>query len=1154
MSDQGLIKQDAFFSEGRIPSFPAILRLLAPAVLIAGISVAAGQVHYLLFHALAEVFSIVIALTALVVASTSRRFTRNHFTVYVAVAIGWCAALDMIHTVSYKGMNLLPQADANMPTQFWIAARFLQALALLSSPLFLRRAIRIDALQLGCGLVALGAAVWVFSGHFPVMFVEGQGLTPFKIYAEYVIIALLGATGVLYWRDRRLMSSSLFLSMQLALVAMILSEFAFTRYANVYGLSNELGHVFKIFAYWFVYLALVQSTLREPFSMLSRTASTYDAVPDPAIVIHQDGLIHQANQAAAAYAGMKTEELIGQSSHAIFHASAVPAGDCPVCARLASGESRFLVEIDRGGAAGIVECQIAPFLIEDRERSYVQVVRDITDEKQLLAERELLVHDLGERIKELRCQYAISNILEKADIGVPSLLAQVVDVLPAGFLFPEHARAAFVSDWGTFGSQGAEHAKHCLAHDLYVNQRSVGSLKVFYSAEVAQDNDPFLSEERELLRTAALRVGQAIERIQAGVQVKRLTYLYDMLSATNRAIVRCRNSDELLARVFDTLIQQSAFPLLFVAISDAGKMPFRIVHAHGIDAAALEELHAVLADPQSTFGLAFSEETSKGKVYSIGMQTLDSHNRWHDYLRRHEITERAILPIMREGRLFGVMGLYAQGPGAFDQAQLNLLHEMAEDLEFALNSMAQSERRRMAEERAEMSEFRFREVFEASPTPMQIQSLSTGTMRAVNRAHTEWLGYALKDIDTLERWLTLAYTDPVVRESLRKSWLESVAEAKKSGSIIRSPELILHGKDGRERIAIGTMTVVGDDAIVTWEDLTDIRRSEQALRQSEQHFRTMIEQTVMGIFVRRDNRFVYVNPRFCEMAGRSKEELLGHEIWQFTGQDADNIARIRAAWARLQAGERSLHYNVSLLLKSGESRELALHANPVNWDDGQPATIVMAEDVTERKQTEAKLADYVKQLEASMRGTLQAVSNMIDQRDPYTAGHERRVGLIAGAIGREMGWPEERCSRMELVGLVHDIGKISVPAEILTKPGRLTDLEMRLVREHAQIGYEILQDIPFPFPVADIIRQHHERLDGSGYPQGLKGDAILPEAKVLAVADVIESISSHRPYRPARGLDAALDELERGRDTHYDPAVIDAFSRLLHDKGYTLPQ
>lgn len=667
-----------------------------------------------------------------------------------------------------------------------------------------------------------------------------------------------------------------------------------------------------------------------------------------------------------------------------------------------------------------------------------------------------------------------------------------------------------------------------------------------------QETDPFLPEERELLRTAALRVGQAIERIQAGVQVKRLTYLYDMLSATNRAIVRCRSNDELLARVFDALVQHSAFPMLFIATSDAGNMPFHVVHAHGIDIAELDELHAVLADPQSRFGQQLNE-VRNGKVIWIRVDMSDPHPEWSDYLGEHGISERAVLPIMCEGQLFGIVALYAKEAGAFDQAELNLLHEMAEDLEFALNGIAQNQRRRLAEERAAMSEMRFSEVFENSPTPMQITSLTTREMRAINHAHEMFLGYALEDIRAEQHWLESVFADPALREAAQVSWQQAIETARASGETTHSPELRLRCKDGSERLATGSMTFVGDDAIIAWTDLTEIRRSEQALRESEQHFRTMIEQTVLGIYVRRDGRFVYVNPRYCEMVGWSREELLGQEGLRFTTQDPENLKRIHDAWDRLEAGENSVHYNVSWRCKSGEIRELALHTSNILWDDA-PAAIVVAEDVTERQQAQAKIASYVKQLEASMRGTLQAVSNMIDQRDPYTAGHERRVGLIAGAIAREMGWPEERCDMLELVGLVHDIGKIGVPAEILTKPGRLTDLEMRLVREHAQTGYEILKDVPFPFPVADIIRQHHERLDGSGYPQGLQGDAILPEAKVLAVADVIESIATHRPYRPARGLDAALDELELGRGTHYDPDVIDAFSRLLRDKGYTLPQ
>jgi len=143
---------------------------------------------------------------------------------------------------------------------------------------------------------------------------------------------------------------------------------------------------------------------------------------------------------------------------------------------------------------------------------------------------------------------------------------------------------------------------------------------------------------------------------------------------------------------------------------------------------------------------------------------------------------------------------------------------------------------------------------------------------------------------------------------------------------------------------------------------------------------------------------------------------------------------------------------------------------------------------------------------------------------------------------------------MEMVGLVHDIGKIAVPSEILTKPTRLSSIEMRLVQEHAQAGYDILKNVPFDAPVAEIVRQHHERMDGSGYPRGLQGDDILPEARVLAVADVLESMAAHRPYRPALGLDVALKELLQNQGRLYDPAVVDATARLIRDKGYVLPQ
>ncbi|MBI3532854.1 MAG: HD domain-containing protein [Burkholderiales bacterium] len=183
-------------------------------------------------------------------------------------------------------------------------------------------------------------------------------------------------------------------------------------------------------------------------------------------------------------------------------------------------------------------------------------------------------------------------------------------------------------------------------------------------------------------------------------------------------------------------------------------------------------------------------------------------------------------------------------------------------------------------------------------------------------------------------------------------------------------------------------------------------------------------------------------------------------------------------------------------------------------------------------------------LRQSLEDSIKAIASTVEMRDPYTAGHQRRVGQLAAAIARELGLPENTIRGLELAASIHDLGKISVPAEILAKPSKLTTIETMLLKNHAQAGYDILKDIKFPWPIATMVWQHHERMDGSGYPQGLKGDAILLESRILAVADVVEAMASHRPYRAALGVDTALKELEQGRGTIYDATVVDACLRL----------
>lgn len=195
----------------------------------------------------------------------------------------------------------------------------------------------------------------------------------------------------------------------------------------------------------------------------------------------------------------------------------------------------------------------------------------------------------------------------------------------------------------------------------------------------------------------------------------------------------------------------------------------------------------------------------------------------------------------------------------------------------------------------------------------------------------------------------------------------------------------------------------------------------------------------------------------------------------------------------------------------------------------------------------------LEQLRDNMEDTIAAIATTLEMRDPYTAGHERRVAALAAAIAREMGFDEERAQGIHFGALIHDVGKIGIPAEILSKPRRLTPVEFELIKEHAQSGYDILKGIRFPWPVATMVLQHHERLDGSGYPNGARGDEILLESRILAVADVVEAMSSHRPYRPAVGLELALEHLRNTRGTQFDPDVVDACLRLFHSGAFDFP-
>ena len=330
------------------------------------------------------------------------------------------------------------------------------------------------------------------------------------------------------------------------------------------------------------------------------------------------------------------------------------------------------------------------------------------------------------------------------------------------------------------------------------------------------------------------------------------------------------------------------------------------------------------------------------------------------------------------------------------------------------------------------------------------------------------------------------------------------------------------------------------------------RRAEASLRESEELFRGVVEQSIAGIYIIQDGKFAYVNPRFAEIRGfGSADEMIGRDPMPLIAeQDRGTVTENNR---RLLSGEtRSISYSFTALCKDGSTIEVGVHGTRATHH-GRPAIIGLLQDISEKKRAEEQIQRYIEQLKTAFISTVEVATTLSEMRDPYTAGHERRVAEIAAAIGAELGFDDRRVEGLRVAGILHDIGKITIPSEILSKPGKLSAIEYQLVQGHAQASYNVLKGVEFPWPVAQVALQHHERMDGSGYPQGLKGQAILLEARIMAVADVVEAMSSHRPYRSGLGIEKALAEIERGRESAYDPVVADACLKLFREKGYTIP-
>jgi len=442
------------------------------------------------------------------------------------------------------------------------------------------------------------------------------------------------------------------------------------------------------------------------------------------------------------------------------------------------------------------------------------------------------------------------------------------------------------------------------------------------------------------------------------------------------------------------------------------------------------------------------------------------------------------------------------------------------------------------------SKKKYREL--AETLDVMVVDLDTkGKITYVNREVFDKTGYTKEDLDkgfNIMQMVTPADKIKIAVDFFkllkgRKAKKTTVYKVKrKDGTtfrVISYPNFLLDGKG----------KITGIRAVLV--DLTDVEVAENKLKEIEEKYRLLFENSLDGIYrTTLEGKYIDVNPALVKMLGYgSREELIKIDIpTQLYARKED----------RPGPKQRNKIFETRLKRKDGSIMTVEINSR-VAYKYGRPVCYEgIVRSITKRKEAENKLEQSYQKLKKILDDVIDTLASIVEVKDPYTSGHQKRVALLAVAMARELGMDEEKIEYINTASLIHDIGKINLPASVLTRPGKLSKIEFDMVKTHPRLGYDMISHIEFPKPVADIILQHHERIDGSGYPQGLKGDKIIPEAKILAVADVVEAMSSHRPYRPALGVKKAVEEIRKGKGKIYDPRAVDACIKVIKSKKIDL--
>jgi len=751
-----------------------------------------------------------------------------------------------------------------------------------------------------------------------------------------------------------------------------------------------------------------------------RLGVLFEQASDPYFLGSLKGTFIDINKAAEKLTGYSRAELIGKSFLKLKLLSPKQiAKASTLIARNAlgkdTGPDEFILT-RKDGKQVPVEIRTHPVKIHGKWGG-LSLARDITERRQAK-------EALRERLKELGCLYAISELIEKPDISLEEILQGAVDLIPTAWQYPEIACARIIVDGKEFETENFGETIWKQASNILLHGERIGTIEVCYLEERDErDEGPFLKEERSLLNIVTKRLGHIVEHKRTEKRIERLTQVLRAIRNVNQLIVREKDRDKLLKGACDNLVETRGYSNAWITLLDeSGKLVTHVESGLGKDFLPMVKR---LKRGQLLACMQRALKQSEPMVTEDPASTCTDCPLSANYAGRSAATVR----LEYKGKTYGLLSVSVPGETATDVEELGLFHEVATDIAFALHDIELEEQRKQVEEALGESEERLSQI---------IQGSSIVTF------------------------------------------------------VIDNNHVITHWNKASENLT----GIPADEVIGTKKQWTAFYPKERPV-----------------------------------MADLIVDNVPEEEIVKYYGAKSQKSVLIDAA------------YEVEDFFPHLDKRGkwLFFAAAPLRDIKGKViGAIETLQDITERKQAEEAV-------QKSLDDTIQAIGQTTQMRDPYTAAHQQRVTQLACAIAKEMSLPQDQIKGIRVAGLFHDIGKISIPAEILSKPSELLKTEHELIKAHSQAAYDILKTIEFPWPIANIVLQHHERINGSGYPNELKGDEILLEARIIAVADVVEAMSSHRPYRPALGIDKALEEIEKNKGTLYDPEVVDACLRLLSE-------